>query len=142
MLMVSYFIQYMLLHKCHLLFPSANLIPDRLRQPQSQAGHVFQSSSTAFEIPNASPSARSVVVETMSPAQRPVVVASGNLLTSEDARFFNNLYSLNVPAADIATMMEAMRAEREADNRMAESSGGALHVQPESAAPPGYDFKA
>jgi len=94
MLMVSYFIQYVLLHKCHLLFLSANLIPDRLRQPQSQAGHVFQSSSTAFEIPNASPLARSVVVETMPPAQRPVVVASGNLLTSEDARFFTTCTAL------------------------------------------------
>jgi hypothetical protein len=37
-------------------------------------------------------------------------------LSQEDARFFNSLYALNVPSADIATMIEALRAEREANN--------------------------
>jgi len=35
-------------------------------------------------------------------------------LTPEDARFFNSLYALNVPPADIVTMMETLRVEREA----------------------------
>jgi hypothetical protein len=70
------------------------------------------------------------------PTPLPAGAGPGNLLTPEDARFFNNLYSLNVPAADIATMMETMRAEREAVSRMEGSSSGAVPV-----APPGYDFK-
>jgi len=74
----------------------------------------------------------------------PYPIPSG--LTEEDARFFNNLYMRNVPAADIASMMEALRAERDpADtaNRMEPASGPiiseALHVEPDTV-PPRYDF--
>jgi hypothetical protein len=80
----------------------------------------------------------------MSSTQRSPSATPGHLLTPEDARFFNHLYSLNVPVADIAIMMETMRAEREATNGMEQSSSGTVRVAPESVpsvAPPGYDFK-
>jgi hypothetical protein len=96
---------------------------------------------TSFDIPTSTPS----MVDTMSSVQRSLGATPGHLLTPEDARFFNHLYSLNVPAADIATMMETMRAGREATNGMEQSaSSGAVRVAPESVpsvAPPGYDFK-
>jgi hypothetical protein len=74
----------------------------------------------------------------------PYPIPSG--LTEEDARFFNNLYTRNVPAADIASMMEALRAERDpaaTANRM-EPTGGPIsseapHVEPNTV-PPRYDF--
>jgi hypothetical protein len=62
----------------------------------------------------------------------------GGFLTAEDARFFNNLHNLNVPAADIATMIETRRAEREAANRI---HGSADIISP-LAAPPRYEFQS
>ncbi|KIM79848.1 hypothetical protein PILCRDRAFT_823037 [Piloderma croceum F 1598] len=69
----------------------------------------------------------------------PNIPGSGEL-TEEQASFVNNLRSLNVPAAEIASLLEVMRRER------AESSGGrgASHATPtvDMGAPPSYDFKS
>lgn len=67
--------------------------------------------------------------------------ASQSFLTPEDARFFNNLQNLNVPAAEIATMIEARRAEREAAWRSQSRSGVAVNREANQGdAPPRYDF--
>jgi hypothetical protein len=64
-------------------------------------------------------------------------VPGSSELTEEQASFVNNLRSLNVPAAEIASLLEVMRRER------VESSGGrgtsrtspAVNMDP----PPSYD---
>jgi len=42
-------------------------------------------------------------------------------MSAEEAAFLHNLYNLNVPAEEIARMMEVMRAERN-DTSMADQS--------------------
>ena len=59
------------------------------------------------------------------PAQQRISAASDSVLTPEDAQYFNHLRSLNIPAAEIAVMIEALREEREIENSRAESSSGA-----------------
>jgi len=46
-------------------------------------------------------------------------------LSVDEARLFNNLFALNVPAEEIATMMETLRNEREVANR---NSNGDIRV--------------
>jgi hypothetical protein len=68
----------------------------------------------------------------------PTLPASGEL-TAEEASFVNNLRSLNVPAAEIASLMDVMRREREEG-----SGGGSSRANPtlDLGAPPRYDFKS
>ena len=56
-------------------------------------------------------------------------------LTSEQADFVNDLRRANVPAADIAVVMERMRAEAEGHGQSG-GRGGEMGLR---AAPPGYD---
>ena len=98
-------------------YPTTELRPLRLDSMTSQSEQNLPLSSlTSFAIADVFP---------------PYPISSG--LTQKDARFFNNLHSLNVPVADIATMMEALRADREATaanaNKMEScGSSGAIHV--------------
>lgn len=52
----------------------------------------------------------------MSPQQLSAL-SRNSFLTHEGALFFDNLYKLNVPATEIATMMQTMWADQEAANR-------------------------
>jgi hypothetical protein len=109
-----------------LLLPSANVIPSRIWQPITSS--------------DAPPLTTQPVVEATSSVQCAISAASSNHFMPEDAQFFNNLYSLNVLATEIATMMETMRTEWEAGMG---SGSGAIQL-PDAAtdlAPPGYDFK-
>lgn len=59
-------------------------------------------------------------------------------LTEEQALFVNNLHSLNVPAAEIARLMEIMRRERDTS---AAAGEGTSNTPYGGDAPPQYDFK-
>jgi len=75
--------------------------------------------------------------------QPPNIPGSGEL-TEEQASFVNNLRSLNVPAAEIASLLEVMRRERaEGSGGGGGSGGGASRANPalDMGAPPSYDFK-
>ena len=111
--------------------PTTELRPFHPDSMISQSGerNLPLSAPTSFAIPDVSP-----------PYPIPLD------LTQEDARFFNDLYALNVPAANIATMMETLRAGRMAANanRMeGSSSSGAIRIEPEvvDMVPPQYDSK-
>jgi hypothetical protein len=73
--------------------------------------------------------------------QPPNIPGSGEL-TEEQASFVNNLRSLNVPAAEIASLLEVMRRER-AEGSGGRGGGGASRANPalDMGAPPSYDFK-
>ena len=55
----------------------------------------------------------------------------------DEARLFNNLFALNVPAEEIATMMETLRNEREVANR---NLNGDIRVHVAETVPQ-YDIK-
>lgn len=108
--------------------PSAYPVP---RSPRGSTPHEGGIASPAAEV-------------TLS-TQRPSSSANEHTLTPGDTRFFANLYNLNVPATEIASMMEAVRAERETVKRTGGSSSGIVHRDPEvgmDGPPPRYDFKA
>jgi hypothetical protein len=69
----------------------------------------------------------------------PLTLPGGGELTEEQILFVNNLRNHNVPAAEVARLMEVMRREREsglsADVRQGDPTVGA------DAPPPRYDFK-
>lgn len=86
--------------------------------------------------------------EGITPApQRPTSSANSSFLTPEDIQFYDNLRSLNLPTAEIASMMEALRAQRGAANNPTTDSSSLdsvcreLDVDPDGA-PPAYHPKA
>jgi hypothetical protein len=91
--------------------------------PESQA----QSAGTS------SPSTTRIVTTALPPS-----VPGSTELTDEQVVFVNNLRGLNVPAAEIARLMEVMRREREAGAGAGAGAGG-LNA---GDAPPRYDFKS
>jgi hypothetical protein len=67
----------------------------------------------------------------------PPTVPGSSELTEEQVVFVNNLHGLNVPAPEIARLMEVMRREREGDpNARISPSNTAF----DGDAPPRYDY--
>jgi hypothetical protein len=102
---------------------------------------------TVSDVPLAYSKAQSKRVEAQStgsssaPASPPPNIPGSGELTEEQASFVNNLRSLNVPAAEIASLLEVMRRERAGSS--GGGRGGASHANPvlNMDAPPSYDFK-
>ena len=123
--------------------------PQMTKALPPRANHIAHLSPTALDIPTAlvpSPPANIPISAVVQPStQHPNSAAPGIHVTPQETQLLNSLYSRNVPAAEIAAMIEAMREARDASpNRVEGSSGGVAHGDPGSEPvdpPPEYDFK-
>jgi len=73
-------------------------------------------------------------------ASPPNIPGSGEL-TEEQASFVNNLRSLKVPAAEIASLLDIMRRERAESSAGGGGGGSTSNPVVDLGAPPSYDFK-
>jgi hypothetical protein len=134
---------------------------ERSISPQFDIGHL---SPTPLALPQHHPTATTTTTNT--PSSSPTTTTHPNLSPNnttsaqEEAELIRHLYTLNIPTAEIAQLVEGMRAERERlsdqklrDDRAGAGAGtgsrnstGGADVQStrggEQGPPPRYDFKS
>jgi hypothetical protein len=80
----------------------------------------------------------------LTPSSPRTITTSTTELTDEQAQFVRDLRNMNVPVAEIASLMETMRREREAAAEAGSTRSDRTRVHPTTTtveAPPSYDFK-
>jgi len=112
-------------------------------QPLTASVSSLPPASTPHASDTGTPAAE-IIPFTQRPTSRDAAEHVLTPLTPEDTQFFANLYNLNVPAAEIASMMEAVRTGRQATSGTESSISGVVRREGalDSEAPPEYDFKA